>query len=271
MLKPLTVCLLAFLLLLGAVACTASPAEGETAPPNTTSADAPPPTADTQPPDEVPTEAPTQKETEAPKPERTVTDMYSDGYNVNMLVGFDEYGRSLTPVSSRKEDKEVGIFYFLWLGQHGATEIYNIDTIFLHYIYQSCNFVSGTFSIKIFIKNFYFCRFKRCLNNFCISLSSGRRNYDQCFFPKFRNIRSKVCHFTCSLYIFTWCNNNFSHKNLHFFTFFNSLTSYMCSCNNFSRYFSCYFVCITKHRLYILKANYLCYTPIQDTHQIKQL
>ena len=129
MLKPLTVCLLAFLLLLGAVACTASPAEGETAPPNTTSADAPPPTADTQPPDGVPTEAPTQEETEAPKPERTVTDMYSDGYNVNMLVGFDEYGRSLTPVSSRKEDKEVGIFYFLWLGQHGATEIYNIDTI----------------------------------------------------------------------------------------------------------------------------------------------
>ena len=126
--KQLTALLLAGLMLL-ATACT------PTAPPSESTEDTTAATA-TEAPDasatEAPTEAPTEtaeETTEAPKPERTVTDMYGDGYNVNMLVGFDEYGRSLTPVSSRKEDKEVGIFYFLWLGQHGTPEIYNIDTI----------------------------------------------------------------------------------------------------------------------------------------------
>ncbi|MBR5123890.1 MAG: hypothetical protein IKU90_02070 [Clostridia bacterium] len=79
------------------------------------------------------TEPVTEEETEAPAPERMVTDMYGDGYNVNMLVGFDEYGRSLTPVSSRKEDKEVGIFYFLWLGQHGMPDIYDNSIILEQY------------------------------------------------------------------------------------------------------------------------------------------
>lgn len=84
-------------------------------------------------PTEPSTEAPTQEETEAPVPERTAMDMYGDGYNVNMLVGFDEYGRSLSPVSSRKEDKEVGIFYFLWLGQHNQPEVYDIPSILEQY------------------------------------------------------------------------------------------------------------------------------------------
>ena len=79
------------------------------------------------------TEPVTEAETEAPAPERMVTDMYGDGYNVNMLVGFDEYGRSLTSVSSRKEDKEVGIFYFLWLGQHGVPDIYDNSIILEQY------------------------------------------------------------------------------------------------------------------------------------------
>lgn len=84
-------------------------------------------------PTETPTAPPTQEETEAPVPERTAMDMYGDGYNVNMLVGFDEYGRSLSPVSSRKVDKEVGIFYFLWLGQHNQPEIYDIPSILEQY------------------------------------------------------------------------------------------------------------------------------------------
>lgn len=84
-------------------------------------------------PTETPTAPPTQEETEAPVPERTAMDMYGDGYNVNMLVGFDEYGRSLSPVSSRKADKEVGIFYFLWLGQHNQPEIYDIPSILEQY------------------------------------------------------------------------------------------------------------------------------------------
>ena len=136
MLKKITACLLAGFLLgavaTGTVACvTSSPDQSDTEAAATADAsthvttEAPA----TEEPTSVPTEAPTEAETQAPEPERTVTNMYENGYNVNMLVGFDEYGRSLTPVSSRKEDKEVGIFYFLWLGQHGMPEIYDISKI----------------------------------------------------------------------------------------------------------------------------------------------
>ncbi len=64
-------------------------------------------------------------------PERTETEMdiYQNGYTNHMVVGFDEYGRSIPAVSARREDKEVGIFYFLWLGQHGTNDIYHIPTI----------------------------------------------------------------------------------------------------------------------------------------------
>ncbi len=52
-------------------------------------------------------------------------DIYENGYTNNLIVGFDEQGRSLTATSARKTDKEVGIFYFLWLGQHGGDQIYD--------------------------------------------------------------------------------------------------------------------------------------------------
>lgn len=133
--KKMTALLLAALMLLG-TACTPSPETEE----DTTvealteeNADGTATETPTEAPTEAPTEVPTEAETEAPEPERTVTDMYGDGYNVNMLVGFDEYGRSLTPVSSRREDKEVGIFYFLWLGQHNQPEIYDISKILEEY------------------------------------------------------------------------------------------------------------------------------------------
>ena len=117
---------LAALLLLGAVSCTPAPNVDST-PEESTPIEVP-----TNAPTEAPTPPATEPPTDAPEPEvpeRTVTDMYQDGYNVNMLVGFDEYGRSLTPVSSRKENKEVGIFYFLWLGQHGTPEIYDLSKL----------------------------------------------------------------------------------------------------------------------------------------------
>ena len=132
--KKLTSLLLAVLMLLASAACTPAPdtpaIEGDTTAETPTEAPAETPTEAST---ESPTEAPTEQETEAPKPERTVTDMYGDGYNMNMLVGFDEYGRSLTPVSARKSDKEVGIFYFLWLGQHGAPDIYDNSIILEQY------------------------------------------------------------------------------------------------------------------------------------------
>lgn len=127
--KRLTALILAGLMLL-TTACTPTTPPSESTEDTTAATTTEAPSAPaTEAPTDAPTEAPTEAETEPPKPERTVTDMYGDGYNVNMLVGFDEYGRSLSPVSSRKEDKEVGIFYFLWLGQHGMPEIYDISKI----------------------------------------------------------------------------------------------------------------------------------------------
>ncbi len=63
--------------------------------------------------------------------ERTETEMdiYQNGYTNSLVVGFDEQGRSVSAVSTRREEKEVGIFYFLWLGQHGTNDIYHIPTI----------------------------------------------------------------------------------------------------------------------------------------------
>ncbi len=72
----------------------------------------------------------TQSETKA-QPETAIQrtevemDIYANGYTNNLVVGFDEQGRSVPAVSARKEDKEVGIFYFLWLGQHGGDKIYD--------------------------------------------------------------------------------------------------------------------------------------------------
>lgn len=136
--KKLTALLLAAVTLL-AVACGPRPEEDTTAlettaePTGLEETTEEPTEVPTEEPTEELTEVPTEETTEEPQPERTVTPMYEDGYNVNMLVGFDEYGRSLTPVSSRREDKEVGIFYFLWLGQHGATHIYDISKILVEH------------------------------------------------------------------------------------------------------------------------------------------
>ena len=51
---------------------------------------------------------------------RQVIDVYGDGYNVNMVVGFDQQGRTVKAVSSEIEEREVGLFYFLWLNKQGG-------------------------------------------------------------------------------------------------------------------------------------------------------
>ena len=63
------------------------------------------------------------------KEEQQVMDIYSNGYNNNMVVGFDEYGRTVEAAAGRKEKRDVGIFYFLWLGQPFATGIYDVSKI----------------------------------------------------------------------------------------------------------------------------------------------
>ena len=72
----------------------------------------------------------TQTETEtATEDTRIEMDIYGNGYNTNMLVGFDEQGHLADAVSAPRENKQVGMFYFIWLGQHGAQEIYDISKI----------------------------------------------------------------------------------------------------------------------------------------------
>lgn len=70
----------------------------------------------------------TQTET-ATEDTRIEMDIYGNGCNTNMLVGFDEQGHLVDAVSAPRENKQVGMFYFIWLGQHGAQEIYDISKI----------------------------------------------------------------------------------------------------------------------------------------------
>jgi len=44
-------------------------------------------------------------------------------YTVNNLYGIDDLGREFQPISGFAEDKEVGIFYLLWIGSHGISPI----------------------------------------------------------------------------------------------------------------------------------------------------
>ena len=41
-----------------------------------------------------------------------------NSYTVNNICGIDEFGRTFSPMSGTKDDKSVGMFYFIWLGQH---------------------------------------------------------------------------------------------------------------------------------------------------------
>ena len=55
---------------------------------------------------------------------------YANGYTNNTLVGIDQFGRTFEAVAEAKEGKrDVGIFYFCTLGQHGFKTIYNVEEI----------------------------------------------------------------------------------------------------------------------------------------------
>ena len=63
------------------------------------------------------------------KKELQTMDLYRNGYNNNMIVGFDNYGRTVEAAAGKKEKRDVGIFYFLWLGQPYASGIYDVSKI----------------------------------------------------------------------------------------------------------------------------------------------
>ena len=54
-------------------------------------------------------------------------DLYNNGYNTNLIVGFDEQGRVVTPVGNEIADREVGMFYHVWHGAHTTGLSDNFD------------------------------------------------------------------------------------------------------------------------------------------------
>ena len=50
-------------------------------------------------------------------------------YNANNIVGVDQFGRSFDVISSFKTDKQVGMFFWPWIGQPYASGIYDATEI----------------------------------------------------------------------------------------------------------------------------------------------
>ena len=61
------------------------------------------------------------------------TEIYGDGYNNNMIVGFDNFGRTVPSASGVRDSRQVGIFYFVWLGAPSSPEIYDVSKILEEY------------------------------------------------------------------------------------------------------------------------------------------
>ncbi|MBP5780991.1 MAG: hypothetical protein J6X34_07140 [Clostridia bacterium] len=61
----------------------------------------------------------------------TPAEYYRNGYTVNPVIGIDQFERTFEATAGEKSDKErnVGIFYFLTLGQHGGDKIYDVSKI----------------------------------------------------------------------------------------------------------------------------------------------
>jgi len=50
-------------------------------------------------------------------------------YNNFRVVGVDQFGRSFGTISSHKKGRQVGMFFFLWIGQPCAPDIYDVTKI----------------------------------------------------------------------------------------------------------------------------------------------
>ena len=70
-------------------------------------------------PDSPETSIPPESSTD-PEPEETVV-VPAKTKSITSLSATDALGRSFSPVSSLIEERQVGIFYFLWIGEHNST------------------------------------------------------------------------------------------------------------------------------------------------------
>lgn len=64
-----------------------------------------------------------------PEPENPDPPKQENILNCNDIVGVDHFGRSFNTISSFRQDREVGIFYWPWIGQPYATGIYDATKI----------------------------------------------------------------------------------------------------------------------------------------------
>ena len=131
--------LLAFLMVMTVISPLAACDKTPETPADTTVGDTDPVTeAPTETPTETPTEAPTEGDTEPetepePSVERVPDDrnLTAARYSVLHIAGTDDFGRVINPVDGKvNDDRYVGMFYFLTLGQHSNhTGIYDINKI----------------------------------------------------------------------------------------------------------------------------------------------
>lgn len=69
------------------------------------------------------------KEEEQEEEKETAKDPLPSKYNNFNLVGVDHFGRSFDVISGLKNDRQVGIFYWPWIGQPYASGIYDASKI----------------------------------------------------------------------------------------------------------------------------------------------
>lgn len=62
-------------------------------------------------------------------PPVTEEDIYKNGYATNLIVGVDQFGRTLNAIHSTRENKQVGMFFWLWMGQPLASGVYDATKI----------------------------------------------------------------------------------------------------------------------------------------------
>lgn len=146
------------------VACTGNGAVTDTTAAEAESATAPATESVTVPGTEQPTESPTEIETEpetdpAPSIQRVpdVRDLTAAQYSVLNIAGTDDFGRVINPVDGKvNDDRYVGMFFFLTLGQHANhTGIYDVNKITFDSTYHKAFTAFDTFITPVGSAHFW--------------------------------------------------------------------------------------------------------------------
>ena len=146
------------------VACTGNGAVTDTTAAEAESATAPATESVTVPGTEQPTESPTEIETEpetdpAPSIQRVPDerDLTAAQYSVLNIAGTDDFGRVINPVDGKvNDDRYVGMFFFLTLGQHANhTGIYDVNKITFDSTYHKAFTAFDTFITPVGSAHFW--------------------------------------------------------------------------------------------------------------------